>query len=176
MAGKKYLGPYSENADIATKEKLDALSGFKYLKFICSRSSGTSDGTFTSGAWRTRTLTTEVNDDTGSASLASNRFTLPAGTYVIRASAPAYRVHQHMAALFNYTDSSYTLYGTSEFASVDNALITRSFVVGKFTITAAKAFEIRHYCNTTRADNGFGPANGIGVNETYTVVELWKVA
>jgi hypothetical protein len=171
VAGKKYLGPYSDDEDIATKAKLP-----KYSRIIDSKASGTQGGTFTAGAWRTRVLNTETTDGIG-ITLASNRFTLPAGTYIIRAEAPGYVVDGHMAALYNYSDSSYVLYGTSENSSVDDRIVTKSVVTGQFTIASAKTFELRHYCDATRADNGFGTTFGLtGVSETFTVVELWKVA
>lgn len=172
MAGRKYLGPYSDDKDIATKDKLP-----KYSRIIDSKASGTQGGTFTQDAWRTRTLNTESTDEIG-ITVASNRFTLPAGTYIICASSPAYRVHKHKAALYNYTDGAYAIYGTSEISdSTSGAHSNRSFVSGQFTIASSKAFELRHYCEATRADNGFGIAQSItGVTETYAVVELWKVA
>lgn len=172
MAGKKYLGPYSDDKDIATKDKLP-----EYSRIIDSKASGTAGGTFTSGAWRTRVLNSETTDEIG-VTLSFNRFTLPAGTYIIRALAPAYAVDSHMAALYNYSDSSYTLYGTTENASAaDDRSTIKSVVSGLFSISSSKTFEIRHYCDTTRADNGFGQPMGLaGISETYTVVELWKVA
>ena len=47
------------------------------------QSAGTEAGTFTSGAWRTRSLNTEITDPDGIVSLSSNGFTLQAGTYFI---------------------------------------------------------------------------------------------
>ena len=56
------------------------------------KASGTAGGDFTSGAWQTRTLNTEVfNTITGSA-LAANQVTLPAGTYFLLGAAQG---HQH---------------------------------------------------------------------------------
>jgi hypothetical protein len=57
------------------------------------KSSGTASGTFTSGAWQTRTLNT-VSGDTAMVSLSSNQFTLGVGTYQIIAKAPAFDVSQ----------------------------------------------------------------------------------
>ena len=77
------------------------------------KSSGTSGGTFTAGAWRTRTLNT-LTDPTSIVSLASNQITLQAGTYLINANCPASSSELHQARLQNITDATTTLAGSSE--------------------------------------------------------------
>lgn len=77
--------------------------------------------------------------------LSANRFTLPAGTYKIFASAPACQVNKHRAYLYNFTDSTTTLSGTNEYSDQTNNVSTRSVILGVFTIAASKTFEIRHY-------------------------------
>jgi hypothetical protein len=116
------------------------------------KADGTQGGTFTSGAARTRVLTTIVTDETGDVTLSSNQFTLPAGTYRIWAQAPCYRV-------------------------TNGAVHTHSFITGQFTITAAKTFEIQHICFATRATDGFGnTTSATGDPEIYTQVQLTKIA
>ena len=181
MPGRKYLGPISDDSDLVNKKYHDDNAGSSgaspYIKIIDTKASGTDGGTFTQAAWRTRVLNSLVTDDTGAVTLASNRFTLPAGTYIIRAQTPAYRVDKHMASLYNYTDAAYVIYGRSTQVGVDDAVDSMSIVVGKFTIAASKAFEIRDYCTVSRTTNGMGCACGItGIAETFTTVELWKVA
>ena len=76
--------------------------------------SGTHGGSSTSGSYQTRTLNTEVYDGIGS-TLSSNQFTLPAGTYQIRARAPARGgsgVTIHKAKLYNITDSADVIIGS----------------------------------------------------------------
>lgn len=144
------------------------------------KTTGTAGGTFTSGAWRTRTLNTEVADTGGNCSLSANQFTLDAGTYEIEASAPAFFVFRHQIRLQNVTDGTTTLVGTSE--CTDNTVAndqSRSFIWGRFTIASSKAFEIQHQCQNTLATNGLGLAVGTGftvANELYTQVWLRKVA
>ncbi len=158
---------------------LIVLEGFK--------TAGTAGGTFTSGAWRVREIDREVVDEGDDCSLASDQFTLAAGSYVIKASACAYLCGQHIAQLYNVSDAatqvstdastelvSLAIFseagvnaGNQEYASID----------GKFTIAAEKIFEIRHRCITTSATSGFGfPANIDSKNEIYLRVMLWKVA
>jgi hypothetical protein len=147
---------------------------FAYISDV--KAANTDGGTLTLGAWRTRTLNT-LSDDTGVVtSLSSNQFTLPAGTYDLYATAPAFRVDGHKAKLRNITDSTDTLIGSSVFSgSVANYAVSNSIVAGAFTITSSKVFEIQHYSQATQASNGFGAANNVGVSEVYTQVKIQKI-
>ena len=150
--------------------------GGKYLHIRDEKAANTSGGTFTSGAWQTRTLNTEVTDEIGS-TLSSNEFTLPAGTYYIRALAPAFQCGRHKARLYNVTDTAVTLVGTSEYSS-DTASYTQSSsrVEGRFTIAAQKTFRIEHRCAVSKATQGLGVESNLdSQTEVYTVVEVWKV-
>lgn len=140
------------------------------------KSTGTDGGGFTSGSWQTRDLqTTSLNDITG-ASLATNQITLPAGTYFIIASAPAFSVDNHKIRLRNVTDGSTTIVGSSSWNdSTANEASTRSVLAGQFTISAEKDFEIQHIANTTQATNGYGVAAGGSEVEVYTDVTIWQV-
>lgn len=145
-----------------------------YIKLSERQVAATEGGTFTSGSFQTRTLNTEDNDTKSICTLAANRFTLPAGTYHIRASAPAFRVGLHTARLQNITDTVTTLDGTSESNVTGTSITTRSWIVGIFTITTDTQFEIQHRGETTRATDGFGKATGFAT-EVYTVVEIFKL-
>lgn len=151
-----------------------------YINLQDRKTSGTSGGTFTSGAWRTRVLNTIVADDTGEVTLSSNQFTLPAGTYQIYAIAPAYNCSRNSTRLRNITDGSNTLIGTGAYTVDTTANVTGiATVTGKFTISASKTFELQHRCATTSEDDGFGANMGGGFavdTEIYSVVEVWKVA
>ena len=140
------------------------------------KAQNTSGGTFTSGAWRTRTLNTEDYDPNNWCTLASNQFTLVAGTWEIYASAPAAEVNAHKARLQNITDGTTAIVGTSEYVSSSYTNVnTRSIIVGVFTIAATKTFEIQHYTLTT-SSVGFGWQSNIpSTSEVYTVVHLRKV-
>jgi hypothetical protein len=141
------------------------------------KSANTGGGTFTSGAFQTRTLNTSVTNEISGASLSSNQITLPSGTYYIEASAPAFAVTRHKAKLRNTTDSSDTLIGTSEITyNLDSTVSTCSFVTGRFTIAAQKTFELQHRCENTKATDGFGIENNFSVVEVFADVQIWKVA
>jgi hypothetical protein len=141
------------------------------------KTSGTNGGTFTSGSFQTRTLNTSVTNEISGASLSSNQIILPSGTYFIIASAAAYQVDSHKVKLRNITDSSDVLIGTSErIASAITDSQTRSFVIGRFTISAQKTFELQHRCATTSSTFGFGCNAAYSVVEVYADVQIWKVA
>lgn len=134
--------------------------------FNDSEPSGAKDGAFPSGSWQTRILNTTVVNQIG-ATLSGNQFTLPAGTYLIEASAPTYRAGLHKIRLYNSTDSSVVIYGTS---IMDSPSLLKTVV----TIDASKAFAIQHRCNLTD-DSGYGYPCSFGVPEVYTVVNVMKI-
>ncbi len=141
------------------------------LHYICiweQQAAGTDGGTFTSGAWRTRVLTTEHADTGGFASLASNQITLAAGTYRAQISAPAYLVDTHQARLRDITNSATLLVGTSAEAPAP------SLIVGRFTLAGTTVLEVQHQCQTTRATDGFGTNANFGEAEMFVVAEFWR--
>ena len=146
-----------------------------YILLQNQQPQGVSAGTFTSGAWRLRTLNTEVVDTGNNIILTANQFTLNPGTYIINANALCHMGDQHQAALFNVTTSGFEIYGTSENADSSNKVTNRSFIFGKVTITSPTIFNIKHRCTTTKTSDGFGVSCNFGT-EVYAVVELWKVA
>lgn len=145
-----------------------------FLHIQDQKAAGTAGGGFTSGAWQTRVLNTEVTDEIGS-TLASNQFTLPSGTYYIEASVPAFSCNLHKAKLRNITDGSDTLIGTPAYSANGSYADTRSFVSGRFSVASVKTFEIQHQCSLTKATDGFGQAAGFSVTEIYADVRIWKV-
>lgn len=139
-----------------------------------TKAANTAGGTFTSGAWRTRDLNTEDYDPDGIVSISSNQFTLQAGTYRISARAPGAGVAGHKALLYNVTDASNALIGSSEYPGTLSQ--SDSIIIGLVTLTGAKSFEVRHWATATKATDGFGVASNVGVSEVYTVVEITKIA
>jgi hypothetical protein len=134
---------------------------------------GTSGGTFSSGAWRTRSLNTVVSDSDHLASLSASQITLPAGTYRLRASAPAFAVGAHQARWQNVSDGVTVAVGTTEVADATGSSQTRTTVACRFTITGSKTFELQHQCGITRSSDGFGSAANF-TTEVYAEMELWR--
>jgi hypothetical protein len=137
--------------------------------------SGTSGGTFTSGSYQTRPLNTIVDSTSIVTSLTSNQFTLPAGTYYLDAYAQAKDVNTHKLKIRNITDSTDALIGVATVSNATAGALDAALVCGEVTITASKAFELQHRCQTTKATDGFGAAASYGDNEVYAVVKITKV-
>tara|TARA_B100001093_G_scaffold270229_1_gene258349 strand:+ start:188 stop:730 length:543 start_codon:yes stop_codon:yes gene_type:complete len=154
-----------------------------YAIIVDQKTNETNGGTFTSGAFRTRDLNTELSDEDGIVSISSNQFTLQAGSYLIKASCPVYDVARNQAQIYNVTDSTSVAVGQSNFVGTTANESGTSLVYGRTTITAQKVFEIRHAAQTTSYDYGFGvaansSANGhdMGTVEIFTMVEIYKEA
>ncbi|MEX0672351.1 MAG: hypothetical protein WD068_03255 [Candidatus Babeliales bacterium] len=149
-----------------------SVAGVTFLRD--SKISGSDGGTFPSGAAVTRDLNI-VRGDRNKVSLLSNQFTLQPGLYHIKVGAPAYRVNRHQAFLFNVTVGQTVLEGTNAYAveniSSDNDQ-TVSEIEGNLIVPLPLVFEVRHACETTRIDDGFGVATGFGTNEVYTTVTI----
>ena len=146
-----------------------------YVKMLDQKASGTPGGTFTSGAWQTRTLNTSLYPTAVPwfISLTSNQFTLAPGTYYIDARCPHYSVRQNKAKLRNITAGTDTIIGHNDYSIVGSG--GSAFITGTFTILVNTTFEIQHRCTYSRGTDGFGTAASYGVNEIFTVVELWKI-
>ena len=150
------------------------LSVTQVLHVRDEKAQNTTGGTFTSGAWRTRVLNTSKTNTITGASLASNQITLPAGTYWVDATAPAYTVGRHRVKLYNTTGAADVLLGTSSFSGglYDYTL---SVLSGQFTLTATSVLELQHRCETTLATHGFGVESNFAT-EVYSDVVIWKTA
>ena len=138
------------------------------------KAANTDGGTFTSGAWRVRTLNSVDSNELPGASLASNTITLTEpGEYYIDWSAPAYRVNRHKSILYNVTDSHTELQGSNEYAGAGYLVQSISVGGGKFTIDKPTDFQIWHRCESTFNTQGLGVDSNFGVDEIYTQVSLW---
>tara|TARA_R110000868_G_C10486010_1_gene729732 strand:- start:1 stop:504 length:504 start_codon:yes stop_codon:yes gene_type:complete len=133
-------------------------------------------GTFTSGAWQTRDLNTELDDPSNIVTISSSQFTLQAGTYLIEWSTPAYKIDRHFSRLQNITDSTTDAEGTTEYGITTAMVQSISLGAAVVTVATAKVFEIQHQCTATKAVNGFGiSSNTSGVNSVYTLVKIHKI-
>jgi hypothetical protein len=142
--------------------------------FLCDiKSQGTSGGSFTSGAWRTRDINEELIDTDDLCTISGNQFTLAAGLWEIFASVPANYVDGHQSRL--WCGGAVYLYGSSEFSSNGGGygFVTRSYVHGVFLLSEPTDCEIQHRCQTSHADYGFGVACNFA-DEIYTQVALWR--
>lgn len=149
--------------------------GIQTYAIICDqKASNTDGGSFSSGAWRTRDLNTIIEDPDNIVSVASNRFTLGAGTYLIKGYASATEVNRHQTRLYNVTGSSVVEVGSSEYTSSSAGYAgNKSFVNARITISGSTAFELQHRCHTSRNNDGFGLGASWG-NPRFSMVEIYK--
>jgi hypothetical protein len=139
------------------------------------KAAGTAGGASTSGSWQTRAINTEVYDPSGIVSVASNRFTLDAGTYQVRAEAPyvASSVVHHRYQ--NITDGTTIAVGATRYSTTGDTGTIVGRIVSTFTLTGTKAIELQYFCNTSRATDGLGVAINNGVVEVYAEVEIYRL-
>ena len=139
-----------------------------------TQASGTEGGTFTGGSYVKRTLNTTVINNIVGCTLTASVISLPAGTYEVSSSAPAFRVDRHKSRLQNTSDAATLQIGSSEFANVN--VTNKSFVNAVFTLAATKNIELQHRCETTMVTQGLGVATSFGDSETYATITITKVA
>lgn len=145
-----------------------------YLRDV--KTSGTAGGTFTSGAWQTRTLNTIDDPLAFISSLTSNQFTLVAGRYVIDGTATAFQVNGHQTKIRNITDSTDVILGTTGYSAgglLSTDLTTsHSNISGTITIASTKTFALQHFCALTGT---YGNAASTGVSEQYSFLRIVKL-
>lgn len=163
----------ASNLQTSINATLAAALSSSYIQFEDQKASGTHGGTFTTGAWRTRDLNTEVSDTDNLASLSSNQVTIQPGTWVLMARAPAHNVSLHKLRLENISDA--TTIGIGQNAYATGGGTTHSFVSAKATFTTAKIVEVQHRSSATNATIGFGFAATFGVVEVYTQFWAWRI-
>jgi hypothetical protein len=141
-----------------------------------NKAQNTAAQSLTGGADNVRELNTLVYNRDTLVSLASNRFTLPAGTWEVEWHAPAGRTmpgvnsFQHQSFLYNQTDASEVARGTAAFDTNDGNETAVIPSIGRtvVTIAASKAFEIRH----RTSQDVLGGVTGNFGTEVYTRVAV----
>lgn len=140
------------------------------------KTSGTNGGSSSATTWNARALNTTVLNTIAGASLVSDQITLPAGTYLVDASAPARVSNGHQLRLYNVTGSTVLLTGTSEFAPSADTTITRSLLRGSITLASSATLRLDHYTSAAVANTGLGAPVSSGTTEVYAEVMIRKVA
>ena len=133
-------------------------------------------GTFTANQWNTRSLTKVTDPKNIGVSLNLNIVTVPAGTYSIKWSAPAFMVDRHVARLIYSNDSSFSsitdVYGSvsyteyeSQFDSKNSYTQTRSTgFLPSVTFTQDTFIKVQHYSNKGNTDSG----DAMGVSSPWS--------
>jgi len=164
--------------------KLSSLYDFSnipdYLEYAWVCAPNAAAQTLTGNTITTLTLDTEVVDEGGHGSIASNQVTLAAGTYAYEASAPAVANTGDVSlvlGLYNVTSSKWVGQGNSLGSS------TRAVASGQFTIEDTTVFDVRGYGAATNppikiqnAQNSEAYTLSTTGAEFRTNLKLWKLA
>jgi len=161
---------------VITSEITGGSSGSPLLHVSHQVADGNDGGTFTSGSYQTRPITTVQTNEIAGASLSSNQITLPAGTYYIDGFALAYKVNSNRVKLYDVTNTADVITGVNTYSYDSDIDMTPAFLRGNFTLTATTVLEIQHRCQTTQATNGMGfNMSGMSDPERYAEFSIWKV-
>lgn len=136
------------------------------------KASGTAGGGTTAGATTQRDIT-GVTGPSADVTLASNDFTLVAGSWQIDISAPCYQCGSHDVQLFSVTAGTIQTYGTSEISGTGTQ--TRSIATFIVTQVSSVVYRVRHRTANTQAVNGFGFPSSAH-SEIYTHIIIKKTA
>jgi hypothetical protein len=153
-----------------------ASSSSQIAIFNETQAAGTNGGAITAATWTKRTLnTTQVNTLTG-CSIASSVITLAAGTYLICAQPNGDTGDIWKARLQNTTDATTTLFSQNAYSnSASGYATTIAPIMGTFTITAQKNFEIQQYAQTLTGATGLGRGSA-AYTSLFTQVTITRFA
>ncbi len=151
---------------------------FSSYAIICdSKSSGTDGGGGSTSTWNVRDLNTEIADPDGIVSISSNKFTLGAGSYLIKWSAPAHQVSRNQSRLYDVTNTAAISYSQSMRAHSSDTTSTNSLGFGRVTPSGSTEYRIEHnFESGGSAGNELGQGNSFSGSQIYTIVEIYKEA
>jgi hypothetical protein len=141
-----------------------------------TKAANTNGGSLTDSAWNTRVLNTEDADPSSIVTLASNQFTLGAGTYLIEWSVPGFNIGNHLSRLYDVTGAAAVKNGSSETSSASSQ--SRSMGSAIVTPTGSNVYRIEHQGGSGGAAStaaGQGPSGSTGAS-VFTVVRILKLA
>ena len=163
-----------EDTKFVTPAKLKASPSNQLAIYEDNKTNGTDGGSSSVGN-NTRVINTTKYDPSSLGSLSANAVTLVAGTYLVEASAPAFRADSHQLSL--YDGSTYVVVGTSSKSKFggDNT-IARSTLEGVITADGIKAYSLRHYIASAFATTGLGASVSSGRGEVYTRIKFTKLS
>jgi hypothetical protein len=139
------------------------------------QASNTNGGASVATTWTTRTLNTLVDSTGIVTSLASNQFTIPAGTYNVKAFSPQNSTNGHKCRIRNITDGTTLVVGETAYNSTAVSLNCPAGLDGEFTITSSKVLALQYYSVISQGTNGLGIAVNSGEVEVYGRVILTKI-
>ncbi|MEI2387629.1 hypothetical protein [Breoghania sp. JC706] len=125
--------------------------------------------------WFARPLQTIEANNIPSASLAENRVTLPAGTYLVHGVAATYATSSTQLRLQDVTNDVTLCEGFAYYARSSDSNSGTLCVIGRFVLASAASVEFQQYVNTN-ADQALGVAVNHGGPETFAEVMFRRIA
>ena len=137
-------------------------------------SAGTEGGTNVANSWATRDLNTELADPDGIVSISSNKFTLGAGSYLIKWMTAFQNASYTITRLYDVTNSAVRQYGMASYGIYTT---DRAPGFARVTPSGSTEYRIEYYSDQAQANSGLGPDAPDDVAVTIgTVVEIFKEA
>lgn len=171
----------SESAAASRFVKQDlGLLAAPYVNMVHQQTSGTQGGAITSGSYQVVPINTSKTNTISGASLASNRITLPTGTYYIQARTPVAQSNGDgtgKVKIYNFTDSTDLIIGSSSYVNSPATGYSDCTldVSGRFTLAAEKEIQFMIRIDVTTDGNGYGYPCNYGDVEIYASIEIYKI-
>ena len=128
--------------------------------------------TYTAGAWRVRDINTEIVDPDGIVSISSDRFSLEAGSYLLKSVVAVYHGTSQGVRIYDYTNSAIVGFGLSTYLDAVHNFHQTLHSMCRVTPSGTTEYEIQIRSTATGGGNSI---SGLQV-ETYTYVEIYKEA
>ena len=153
----------------------DIVSDFDLLHVRDEKTANTDGGGSSATTYNVRVINTVKLNEISGASLASNVVTLPAGTYELIATAPAWDVTKNRIFLWDKDNSAFIIFGQNQYArgTIDHGNI--AFLYGQFIIPVETDFELHHYTQSAISTNGLGRKMNDGSVEVYAELLFKKL-
>jgi len=163
--------------DAVTATKIGVKAFVSYALVMDQKTQNTQGGQFATGSWIIRDLNTIGFDSDSIVSVASNKFTLAAGNYLIKWKCPCYRIDRAASRLYDVTNSAAISpagrnthnYPTTGYAQTNTEGLARVSPSG------STEYRIENRSFQTRDTNGLGVGTNFAA-EVFTTVEIYKEA
>lgn len=146
----------------------------KFAELEHSETLGTNGGAISTGARDEMKINVEVSDLNSLVSLASNKFTLVAGKYIIQIECVTCQIEDHVLYLRDTTNSvdvTRSVYNCSDSAQSNNFMTS---FVAYFTSTGVEALSLQIDSSGTTSV-GQGRSRNLGAKEVYKKIRIFKI-
>lgn len=169
--------PNVDDMDAAIAEAIAAIPPGAVASILVSdrKAIGVHAGTSVVGEQQ-RTLNTVISNNITGASLAGNAVTLPAGTYAVRASAPAHRSNATRLSIRNNATNALIALGESAYTGSDTNMSVTAILDGVFVLAVQTAVRLTQYFGSGYADYGLGGSTPDGYENVYSNLLITKIA